>query len=165
MSRKAFSLIELMAVVAIIGVLVTIVMPRFYTFVAKARMAEAKGNLGIIKKLQKSFYLAGPDTDVGRGAHTYHGGLDYGAGQATAKCGSATTEAKNDLGFRLEDCGATRYTYGTTGGTAPTGTDTAQRGTGAVNRLFIGCTADEDAWTMSREGELKHTTNVLEECD
>ena len=161
MKNKAFSLIELMAVVAIIGVLVTIVLPRFYTFVAKARMAEATGNLGVINKLQKSFYLAGDQSDVGRGANTYHTGLDYGMGQSANKCGSADTEAQNLLGFRLEDCGATRYTYKTS-----TGVDSAERGTASPpNTLYIGCTnKDEDIWDMSKDGGLNHRVDVLSKC-
>ena len=56
-----FSLIELMAVVAIIGVLVSLAIPRFRVFVARARMGEAIHNLGVIDRLQKSYNLPLPD--------------------------------------------------------------------------------------------------------
>ena len=52
-----FSLVELMVVVAVIGILVSLALPRFRTFVARSRMAEATTNLGVIQSLQKSYML------------------------------------------------------------------------------------------------------------
>ena len=43
--QKGFSLVELMIVVAIIGILAALAVPRFQSFQAKARSAEAKTNL------------------------------------------------------------------------------------------------------------------------
>lgn len=43
--EKGFSLIELMIVVAIIGILSAIAVPNFQRFAAKAKQAESKGNL------------------------------------------------------------------------------------------------------------------------
>ncbi len=43
---KGFSLIELMVVVAIVGVLATVAFPNFQRFQSKARQAEAKSSLG-----------------------------------------------------------------------------------------------------------------------
>jgi type IV pilus assembly protein PilA len=47
-SRQGFTMIELMIVVAIIGLLTTIAIPNFLTFQAKTRQAEAKAGLGAI---------------------------------------------------------------------------------------------------------------------
>ncbi len=44
-AQDGFSLIELMVVVAIIGVLMAIAVPNFLNFQAKAKQSEAKGNL------------------------------------------------------------------------------------------------------------------------
>jgi type IV pilus assembly protein PilA len=46
--KKGFTLIELMIVVAIIGILAAIAIPNFLKFQAKSKMSEAKTNLGAI---------------------------------------------------------------------------------------------------------------------
>ncbi len=48
-SQKGFTLIELMIVVAIIGILAAIAIPNFLTYQLKSRQSEAKVNLGAIK--------------------------------------------------------------------------------------------------------------------
>ncbi len=50
-----FSLIELMIVVAIIGILASIAVPNFQRFQSKARQSEAKGNLSAIFAAEKAF--------------------------------------------------------------------------------------------------------------
>ena len=47
-NHKGFTLIELMIVVAIIGILAAIAIPNFLRFQAKSKQAEAKTNLGAI---------------------------------------------------------------------------------------------------------------------
>ena len=53
---SAFSLVELMIVVAIIGVLAALAVPRFQTFQAKAKQAEAKSNLSRIFTLEVAYF-------------------------------------------------------------------------------------------------------------
>ena len=55
-SKKGFTLIELMIVVAIIGILAAIAIPNFLKFQAKSKQSEAKTNLGAIFTGQLSFF-------------------------------------------------------------------------------------------------------------
>lgn len=56
MHKKAFSLIELMIVVAIIGIIAMLSVPSFTRFLAKAKRAEAYVNLGSIYAAQKAYW-------------------------------------------------------------------------------------------------------------
>lgn len=53
--QKGFTLIELMIVVAIIGILAAIAIPNFLTYQLKSRQSEAKVNLNAIKTSEISF--------------------------------------------------------------------------------------------------------------
>ena len=55
-SKKGFTLIELMIVVAIIGILAAIAIPNFLKFQAKSRTTEARTNLGAIFTGQTLYY-------------------------------------------------------------------------------------------------------------
>jgi len=55
-SKKGFTLIELMIVVAIIGILAAIAIPNFLKFQAKSKQSEAKSNLGAIFTGEISFF-------------------------------------------------------------------------------------------------------------
>src|SRR5256712_3551748 len=54
--QKGFTLIELMIVVAIIGILAAIAIPNFIKFQAQSKHSEAKANLKAISTAQKAFY-------------------------------------------------------------------------------------------------------------
>ena len=56
-SRKGFTLIELMIVVAIIGILAAIAIPNFLRFQLKSKTSEGKVNLAAIRTAEES-YLA-----------------------------------------------------------------------------------------------------------
>ncbi len=54
-NQKGFTLIELMIVVAIIGILAAIAVPNFLNYQLKSKTAEAKTNLGAIRTSQEAF--------------------------------------------------------------------------------------------------------------
>ena len=56
LDRKGFTLIELMIVVAIIGILAAIAIPRFAQMLEKSREGATKGNLGSLKSAASIYY-------------------------------------------------------------------------------------------------------------
>ena len=69
--KKGFTLIELMIVVAIIGILAAIAIPNFLRFQAKSKQSEAKTNLGSIGttaesyRVEKDTYVVSSLADLG----------------------------------------------------------------------------------------------------
>lgn len=81
-SQKGFSLIELMIVVAIIGILASIAIPNYQRFQAKARQSEARALLSSVFTAQRAFnaewtqYIA----DLGEAGFDPDGQLRYNVG-------------------------------------------------------------------------------------
>jgi len=55
-SKQGFTLIELMIVVAIIGILAAIAIPQFASLVAKSQEGATKGNLGTLRSALSIYY-------------------------------------------------------------------------------------------------------------
>jgi len=75
--EEGFTLIELMIVVAIIGILAAIAIPNFLRYQAKAKQTEAKSNLGSIYTSQVTYNA---ETDTYSNAL---GNLDWAASGST----------------------------------------------------------------------------------
>lgn len=67
--QGGFTLVELMIVVAVIGILVMVAIPNFLRFRHRAKVAEAKANLGAIRVTEHA-YFAEHDRYVGNQAYT-----------------------------------------------------------------------------------------------
>ena len=140
-SNQAFSLIELMVVIAIIGLLSALAIPKFRVFQAKARQSEAKTNLSYIFALEES-YFGDQDTY----AALDNQGKDYGC-------------TANTLGFVLSPCKA-RYNYSVdaNGTTFITKADSGQN-----NAIMPGCDKS-DIWTINELKELVAVSDSVTLC-
>ena len=118
-NKLGFSLLELMVVVAIIGVLATFAVPRFNIFRARARQGEAKSNLGVVFTLQEAFKIDKETYYNGVGGAAGWGGDHMNAVDSDNYVGYKNTASSarvgnckaNKLGFRLANCNAARYRY------------------------------------------------------
>ena len=121
-NKKGFTLIELMIVVAIIGILAAIAIPDFLKFQAKAKQSEAKTNLGAIFTTQVAYfgetnsYAGGPSAFTmmhwapeGSNMYVYWAGsmsIDKLKGDAAAcSTSTATDSAATAIGFTCSTIG------------------------------------------------------------
>ncbi len=122
--RRGFTLIELMIVVAIIGILSSIAIPNFLKFQARSKQSEVKANLKSVFTAEKAYYQE-KDTyspninDVGfspeRGnRYTYY----LGSGSSQAR--SATSLGADTSPPSLTTIQADTFKFGTTSGIAAT---------------------------------------------
>ena len=103
-NRKGFTLVELMIVVAIIGILAAIAIPNFLQFRLKAKTSEAKSNLGAIRSTEVAYFAEWNYWVAGQSITPSHAGTLAGT-----KAALDTTTNFSILGFAPE--GAVFYSY------------------------------------------------------
>ncbi len=154
-SKKGFTLIELMIVVAIIGILAAIAIPNFMRFQARSRTTEARTNLGAIYTGQVAFFGEGNSygrfTEIGwapTGTPKYHytfsggtgGGLPLDTGRDVTADGTGVswTGNNNNAPYNGEAPGLTGVIGAYTGFTA-----------GAAGNVDSSINDTHDCWTMN----------------
>lgn len=130
--QKGFTLIELMIVVAIIGILAAIAIPNFLQYQLKSRQSEAKTNLQAIKTSEVSFQaergcFVGVAVEVGQPAAAANaktnpwpwgiGALPSAPGTLWCVAGGVFAGTFNDIGFKAT--GNVNYVYGVDATTVP----------------------------------------------
>lgn len=85
-NQAGFSLVELMVVVAIIGILATLAIPSVGKYMAKARQSEAKTQLSSLYTAEKAFYAeyTAYDSRFGTIGYSPEGKLRYNVGFSAA---------------------------------------------------------------------------------
>ena len=107
--KGGFTLIELMIVVAIIGILAAIAIPNFLRFQLKAKSSEGKTNLAAIRTAEQSYYSE-------FGSYVSSQGLSPANTTTSAKVAFTGTTGFNTIGWAPE--GLVYFSYGV-GAAAP----------------------------------------------
>lgn len=152
--QQGFTLIELMIVVAIIGILAAVALPQYQTYVAKSQVARVMGEAGNLKTSAETCLLEGRTGDI------------------SSNLPSGQAPAANECDLQASASSLLEGAEQGNGATPPTGTGYAQVTLAAANDSTIVATFGNGAagqlagetltWTRSNVGTWTCGTTVEE---
>lgn len=66
---RGFTLIELMIVIAIVGIIVATALPSYTSYIARGKRADARAQLSLVAQFMNKFYTANDSYSVDRGGN------------------------------------------------------------------------------------------------
>lgn len=157
-SQRGFSLVELMVVVAIIGVLATIAIPSVSKYIAKARQTEAKTNLSSLYTSEKAFYAEynAYHSMFGAVGYSPEGKLRYNVGFSAAGVGEAgAANGYNTAPTAAPGSATNTLTYCGTAATMPNGCQILNGADNSAPAALVGTyTINNNTFTIGAEGKV-----------
>ena len=179
-NNQGFSLVELMVVVAIIGILASVAIPQYSKFQAKARQTEGKALLASVYTAEKGFFVeangytgclnasgVSPEvTAAGSTVNTGHYALGFAAAPAVLATVPAGLQASPPAGATCADGAGVTFWTAAKNAATPSTASTISR-TALSNTTTVSNAAGAETFVVSVAGFVSsdNTKNTDAACD